>query len=297
MKLHELREQKANRVAEMRSLVDKAETEKRDLSEGERGRFDALKGEVSGLEVRIGQRETLENLERHAEATPVGGTGGLEALEARYSLGKALAEFNEAGRLTGAEGEYAAEHRTGRKGFAVPTSILLSGEQRAVLTTQPAAGPGGVLVPTALGPLIDRPRPTLAVQRLGASVLTGLTGNLDLPRLKSSGTAGWVGEHQEGPQGDPAFDKVSMGPRTVSGNYEVSQRMMIQAPQIEQILRADLGFLLSQQLDLAATFGPGTGNAPRGSNSRRGSRNSRAYSLTIPRTARQPASSIPSLVA
>ncbi|MGG3811476.1 phage major capsid protein [Methylorubrum rhodesianum] len=270
MRIHELREQKANRVAEMRGLVNKAEGEKRDLNEQERSRFDTLKGEVSGLETRIGQAETLAAFERGADAEPVTGHGGMADLEARYSLGRAVAEFLETGRLTGAEGEYAREiHRESRSGgransFAAPVSAFLGGEQRYIGTQTPAAGPGGNLVPTHLGPLIDRPRPMLQVQRLGATVLTGLTANLDLPRLKTSGNVGWVNEHQEGPQTDPTFDKVEMGPHTVTGSYEMSRRMMLQAPQVEQILRQDIGWQLAQALDLSALYGLGTGGMPHG---------------------------------
>ncbi|GJE72157.1 phage major capsid protein [Methylorubrum podarium] len=270
MRIHELREQRANRVAEMRGLVDKAETEKRELNEQERSRFDTLKGEVTGLETRIGQAETLANFERHAEAAPVAGHGGMADLEARYSIGRAVSEFMETGRLTGAEGEYAAEisrerRGGGRKGgFAAPLSAFLGSEQRYVGTTQPAGGPGGALVPTHLGPLIDRPRPQLAVQRLGATVLTGLTGNLDLPRQKTSGTANWVAEHAPATKSDPTFDKVSMAPKTVTAKYEVTRRMMIQAPQIEQVLRYDIGLLLAQALDQAATMGTGENNIPLG---------------------------------
>ena len=215
MRIHELREQKANRVAEMRGLLNKAEGEKRDLNEQERSRFDTLKGEVTGLETRIGQAETLAAFERGADAEPVTGHGGMADLEARYSIGRAVAEFLETGRLTGAEGEYAREHRTGRQGgFAAPVSAFLGGEQRYIGTQTPPGGPGGNLVPTQLGPLIDRPRPVLQVQRLGATVLTGLSANLDLPRLKSSGSVSWVGEHQEGPKTDPEFGKISMPRRS-----------------------------------------------------------------------------------
>lgn len=261
----QLRETRAAKVAEMRGLADAADKENRDLTDQERIRFDALKGEVGQLETRIGRVEHLSELERHAEAQPVTGHGSMAELEARYSVGRAVAEFLDTGRLTGAEGEYAREHRTGRQGgFAAPVSAFLGAEQRYVGTQTPAGGPGGHLVPTQLGPLIDRPRPVLQVQRLGATTLGGLTGNLDLPRLKSSGTVGWVGEHQEGPQADPTFDKVSMGPKTVTGNYEMTRRMMIQAPQIEQVLRTDIGWLLAQALDLAAVYGSGTGNMPLG---------------------------------
>ncbi len=273
MRIHELREQRASKVAELRSIADQADRENRDLSEGERGRFDALKSDVTNIEARIGRAEALAEMERNAEAEPVTGHGGAAELEARYSIGRAVAEFLETGRLTGAEGEYAREHRTGRQGgFAAPVSAFLGGEHRAVLTTAPAGGPGGNLVATNLGPLIDRPRPVLQVQRLGATVLTGLSANLDLPRLKSSGTVGWVGEHQPGPQADPQFDKVSLGPKTVTGNYEMSRRMMLQAPQIEQVLRTDIGFLLAAALDQAAIFGTGTDNMPLGIKSTSGVR-------------------------
>ena len=40
--------------------------------------------------------------------------------------------------------------------------------------------------------------------------------------------------------------------------------MLIQAPQIEQILRADLGYLLAQALDQAASIGTGAGASPKG---------------------------------
>lgn len=266
MRVQDLREQRANRVAEMRGLVESAEREKRDMNDGESSRFNALKSEVNGIEVRIGQAETLATMERYGAAEPMsnGGRRGLHELEARYSIGKALAEFNESGKLTGVEGEYAAETRTGRKdSFSAPVSLFL-GEKRYVGTTQPAGGPGGVLVPTELGALIDRPRPRLAAEQLGATVLTGLSGNLDLPRQKDSGTGYWVPEHGPTTGSDPTFDKVSMGPKTVTGRYEVTRRMMIQAPQIEQVLRADLGWVLAQQLDLAAARGTGADNYPRG---------------------------------
>lgn len=268
MRVQELRETRTARVMEMRGLVETAEKEKRDLNDVESRRFDSLKAEVSGIETRIGQAETLASLERYAEGTPVGGNAGgtdLATLEARYSIGKAIQEYSDTGKLTGVEGEYAAERRTDRsKGFAAPVSLFLGGERRYVGTQQPAAGPGGVLVSTDLGPLTDRPRPNLAVQKLGATTLSGLTGNLDMPRLKSSGTAYWVAEHAPTTGSDPTFDKFSMGPKTVTGRYEMTRRMMIQAPQIEQILRFDLGWIIAAALDAAAVMGPGINDMPRG---------------------------------
>jgi HK97 family phage major capsid protein len=157
-----------------------------------------------------------------------------------------------------------AELSKGRetRGIMIPTDVLL--ERRALTTAAPVAGPGSNLVSTQLAAITDRRRAALMVEALGATVLSGLTGNLDLPRLTSSGTAGWVAEHTDATRSDAQFKKVSMGPKTVAAEYEVSRRMLLQsALALEPILRADLGYLLAQKLDSAAIKGGGT-NEPVG---------------------------------
>lgn len=259
-----LREQRGLKVDAIRAIHAKAATENRDLTDTEQSAFDTGKTEVERIEREIRNHEFLADAERRAEAEPITERGGdMADLEARFSASKALAEFTETGRLTGAEAEWAAEHRSGRPGaIAMPTSVFM-GERRALLTTSPAAGPGGNLVPTNQGALIDRVRPTLVTESLGATVLQGLTGNLDLPRVKDSGQAFWVPEHGNVSRSDMKFDKVSMGPKTVGAEYEVSRRMLLQATALEPILRADISFLLRQALDAAAIKGGGA-NEPVG---------------------------------
>ncbi len=264
MNLHSLRENRAAKVATLKALADKAGADKRDLNDQESQAFDAGRAEVEKLDRDIRNAEFLADAERRSGAEPVGGgRRDLADIERRFNVGKALAEFTESGRLTGAEAEFSAEHRSGRPGsIAVPVSLLL-GERRAVTTAAPVGGPGGNLVATNLGPMIDRLRPSLAVELMGATILSGLTGNLDLPRLTASGSAGWVAEHGAATGSDAEFDKVSMGPKTVAAQYELSRRMLLQAAQVESILRADLGFLLAQALDSAAIKGGGS-NEPTG---------------------------------
>lgn len=260
-----LREQRGLKVDAIRAIHAKAASENRDLNDAEQAAFDTGKGEIERLEREIRNYEFLADAERRAEAEPIGeGRGGeMGDIEARFSPAKALAEFVETGRLTGAEAEYATEHRSGRQGaIAMPVSAFM-GETRALLTTAPAGGPGGNLVPTNQGALIDRVRPTLVTESLGATVLRGLTGNLDLPRIKDTGQAFWVPEHGNVTRSDMTFDKVSMGPHTVGAEYEVSRRMLLQTTALEPILRNDIAFLLRQALDAAAIVGGGT-NQPIG---------------------------------
>lgn len=259
-----LREQRAGKVDALRAIHAKAATENRDLTDAENTAFDAGRGDVERLDRDISNAEFLAEAERRAHAEPIGEhRNDLADLEARYSPAKALAEFVERGQLTGAEAEFASEHRSGRPGtFAVPASCFL-GEQRALLTTSPVAGPGGNLVATTQGPLIDRLRPTLATERLGATVLRDLVGNQELPKMKESGSAGWVGEHQPATRSDSKFGKLQMSPKTVAAEYEVSRRMLLQTTALETLLRNDLSYLLRQALDAAAIKGGGV-NEPVG---------------------------------
>lgn len=259
-KLAALKEQRAAKTDTLRAIVAKAEAENRNLTDAEQSAFDAGKSDVEKIERDIRNAEFLAEIERRADAEPLSPRGdSMAALERRFQVGKAIAEFSESGRLTGAEAEWSQEHRSGRSGaIAMPTSVFL-GESRAVTV----GGTGGNLVQTDLGPTIDRLRPVLAIESMGATVLRGLTGNLDLPRLTASGTSGWVAEGGSATGSDPTFDKVSMAPKTVTARYEMSRRLMIQAPQIDALLRADIGFLLAQALDSAAIQGGGT-NEPTG---------------------------------
>ncbi len=254
---HALKEKRGAKQDEMKALMSKP-----DINNDDRTRFDALEAEVRAINSDIKRASIMEEAERHEHADPVDGGHDLADLERRFNLGKALSE-HLAGKLTGAEAEFAAERRSGRKdALAVPVSILL-GERRALTTTAPVGGPGSNLVQTSLGPMIDKLRPVLAVESLGATVLPGLTGDLDLPRIKTSGSAGWVAEHGAATGSDMEFDKVSLAPKTVTAMYEISRRMMLQAANLDSILRADLGYLLAQAIDSAAIKGGGS-NEPSG---------------------------------
>lgn len=63
-KLIELRQLKASKVSEMRSILDKAEQEKRSMTPEEKTQFDTIKAKVEELNTDISNYETLANEER-----------------------------------------------------------------------------------------------------------------------------------------------------------------------------------------------------------------------------------------
>ncbi|WP_137133503.1 phage major capsid protein [Rhizobium sp. FKY42] len=264
-RLIELREKRASKIAEMRGLHAKTA-----LESNEEQRFKTLETEVTELDGQIAREERMAAFEREEQRGEEvhGGEFGRELRG--YSVANAIMGAMN-GRLTGREAEIdqelkrGRESRSGASGVAVsvPTQILLGTEQRSQTVGTPSAG--GYTVATNLAAVADRFRPALRVEAMGATVLRGLTGNLDLPNLESSGSASWVTENGNANRSSLTFGKNSMGPKTVAAEYGLSRRLMLQSSSaIEGILRSDLGFLLAQALDLAAMNGSGTGAEPLG---------------------------------
>ena len=113
MKLNDLREQRALRVAEARALVDKAGAEKRNLTADEQKAFDGLKASITDLEAQEQRAVFLESAERRSLGTPDKATANLEgavnitdAIRAQIeqrSVTGALAEFQQEAKRNGIE--------------------------------------------------------------------------------------------------------------------------------------------------------------------------------------------------
>ena len=110
-------------------------TDNRDLSGEERKRFDALDGEVRGLNARLSDAEKLAEFERlEARAEPINANGVARHSLDGYSSSMALTE-SCSGALTGLEAEWHQElghDRAEVRGVMVPTQIILGGETRAL---------------------------------------------------------------------------------------------------------------------------------------------------------------------
>lgn len=262
-RLHEIREAKATKVTEMRALLAKVEAEKRSLTAEEQTKFDAIKGEITELEAEEQRAQYIEDLERRTTGQRVSGAGeSLADVESRVSLIEVMRAGMEGRALTGAAAEYHAEteRRTGRKaqGVFVPMRSL---EQRVSTT-----GSAPEIVPTEHRPdqYIEPFRNSLLARRLGVRVLSGLSGNLSIPKYGTGTTVGWVAENAALTPSDMTFDSVAMSPKHAGGMTELSRQLLQQSsPDVEQLVRSDLSFMLAQAIDSALIQGGGT-NQPKG---------------------------------
>lgn len=258
--IHGIKEQRAAAVTEMRSLVEKAQSEKRNLSSDESAKFDTLKTKITELEGQEARASFLAETERRMMGEPA--KGGYSDLTKQVSVMKVLQAKMEGRNLDGIEAEYhqEAERRTGRKaeGVFIPMAAI---EQRANTTTSAPE-----LIPNIhrADQYIEPFRNELLARRLGVRVLSGLTGNVTIPKHGSGVSVGWVAENGNLSESDMTFDNVTLAPKHAGGITELSRQLIMQSsPDAERLVTDDLRFMLAKAIDTALIQGGGT-NEPKG---------------------------------
>jgi HK97 family phage major capsid protein/HK97 family phage prohead protease len=161
------------------------------------------------------------------------------------------------------EASDAAAAKLGRqsRGITIPQDVL-----RRDLNVGTASA-GGNLVATDLdaGSFIDLLRNASALDQAGATVLTGLTGNVAIPRQSGAGTAYWVAESGAPTESQQTVDQVSLTPKTVAAFTDYSRRLMLQSSiDVENMIRNDLATVLALKIDLAGLYGTGSNSEPLG---------------------------------
>jgi HK97 family phage major capsid protein len=189
-----------------------------------------------------------------------------------YSVIRALnASLSQNWKAAGFELEVsnAIAKRLGRnpqseRGFFIPTNIPFA--MRAPYAAG-ASGTGGVLVGTNLlaGSFIEVLRNKARVMQMGATVLSGLIGSVDIPRQSGTSSTYWTSETGNTTESEATFDKVSLALKTIGTYSQISRNMLLQStPDIDMIVRADLIAQIGLGIDLAALSGSGSSSQPTG---------------------------------
>lgn len=147
------------------------------------------------------------------------------------------------------------------RGFFMPTDV----QKRDLLVGTPTAG--GNLVATELlsGSFIDLFRNAMVINQMGTRVLTGLVGQIAIPKQTGAATAYWVAENGAPTESQQTVGQVTMTPKTVGAYTDISRRLTLQSSlDVEQMVNMDLATVLGLAVQQAAINGPGTGNQPSG---------------------------------
>jgi HK97 family phage major capsid protein len=154
------------------------------------------------------------------------------------------------------------------RGYLIPWEVL--GSTRAAEAPGQVVGTfgdGGALVGTDRldAQFIDLIRNRSAFLNSGLTMLSGLEGNVEIPKKLSSSQYYFVGENADVANSKLTFGLVNMIPRTIGVRVPISRRMLIQAsPDIENLVRLDMAESVALGMDYTIGYGTGSNGQPLG---------------------------------
>jgi HK97 family phage major capsid protein len=116
------------------------------------------------------------------------------------------------------------------------------------------------------GDFIDVLRNASSVMQAGATMLSGLQGDVKIPKKTAASSAGWIAtEGGAAAESEPTLGQVTMSPKTLGAFTDITRLMMMQSSlDIEALIRNDLSTALALAIDLGALAGSGSSGQPTG---------------------------------
>ena len=147
------------------------------------------------------------------------------------------------------------------RGVFVPVEV----QARDLVVGTATAGGHTVATNLLAQSFIELLRNRMALTGLGVTTLTGLVGNIAIPRQTGGATAYWVAESGAPTESQQAFDQVTMSPKTLGAFTEISRKLLIQSSiDVEAFVRGDLARVLALEIDRVGVNGSGSSNQPTG---------------------------------
>ena len=148
------------------------------------------------------------------------------------------------------------------EGIYIPADVMMQARDLDIANTT-----GSYVVSTDLksGSFIDLLRNRLVTEKLGVPTLTGLVGDIAIPKLSAAGTAYWVTEAEAITESVQTLAQVTGTPKTVAGLTDVSRKLLKQSSiDVEALILDDLAKILAQAIDVAFLAGTGSNGQPTG---------------------------------
>ncbi len=159
----------------------------------------------------------------------------------------------------------AEAYGTTAQGLMIPVDVLrnwnlaqrtLNSSDEAALFTDDFRG----------GDFIDVLRNASAVMQSGARMLTGLSGDVKIPKKLTAAAASWIStEGGDTSSSEMTVGSVSMVPKTLGAYTDVTRQLLIQSSlDVEALMRDDLVTAIALAIDKAALEGNGLSGSPTG---------------------------------
>lgn len=222
-----------------------------------------------GITVEAFQRELIDHMASKPKPTADIGMTDKEVrsfsiVRALHALANPLDQAAQRAAAFEFEASAAAAQKLGKqaRGIMLPHDVL-----RASDLVKGTANKGGNLVATELlsGSFIDMLRNAMVLDSMGVVTLTGLVGDIAIPKQTGAATAYWVAEDGAPTASGQTVGQVPMSPKTVGAYTDISRKLLLQSSiDVEGMVQSDLARVLGLAIQQAAINGSGTSNQPKG---------------------------------
>jgi len=228
----------------------------------------AMRSIQAGHTVEQFQAEAIRTLSN--KPVPTADIGLTPKETRRFSMVRALNALANPGDVAArnaAAFEFECSNATATKLGKTSRGILIPFEVQKRDMVVGTAAAGGNLVGTDLmaGDFITILRDAMVLNTLGARFLSGLVGNIAIPKQTGSGSAYWVAEGQAPDESSAAIGQVAMSPKTVGAFTDISRKLLLQSSiDVESFVSSDLAMVLGLAIQRAAIAGGSVANEPSG---------------------------------
>ena len=276
MKLKQLQEKRGSLNKQIREIIDNATvTETRSLTADEASKIDGLEAEINQIDQTI--HAEMRQMARESQGAPQL-TKQEERDITRFDFSKVLNHLYRSAKggvttIDGIEAEMIAEgEREARNagiqagGILLPRALVRreNRDMTASGTTSVTGDQGGMTIATEKRGLLDDFFNASVLRGLGSTVLEGLVGNLDLPRLVAGTAPAKQAENAAADEVTPTTLMLSLSPKRLPAYIDISERLLMQSSvAVEAILRNHLTTQMSAVREKSFWHGGGT-NEPTG---------------------------------
>lgn len=242
----EMRQARAKLVADARSLLDRADTEKRDLTGEEQAQWDTMMGEVNSLQTKIEREERQATLERElgepaqrAMRPEPGGQGAAAPTE-----GRASDEYRRA---------FSSFLRLGMRDMP-------GAEYRALQANTDTAG-GFLVTPMQfVNDLIKNVDDMVLIRQWATKFQVPTAESLGVPSLEADpADADWTSELKTGLEDSSmSFGQRELRPHPLAKRLKISRLLLRRVPSAESLVNQRLAYKFGITQEKAFLLGTGS---------------------------------------
>lgn len=268
-KILEMKQKRADLIKQARALLDKAENEKRSLTEDEEKQYNDLIAQAERMQKDIEREERQLTLEREVgeiqqrqvpPAQPQAPNIIRGGIKEDLEPGIRMARYVKTILISQKEGR--AFEDVAKRMY--PKDVMLHESRSAMSVGTPSDG--GVLVPDDYtNEIIPLLREKSSIRSLGARTVPMPKGNIKMSRQTGAANFQWVGENKPINASKVALGMMSLSAKKLAGLIPISNELIADsAISADQFVRDELVNGIAESEDITAIYGKGTENEPMG---------------------------------